>query len=96
MQVFLVYFDGLEEPKSLRDYLAEREAFEVSMRTWLVPHPLTGADLFGDLVKRLSDDQGLVVVPLEPHLVPLHSRVRNAPSEALDAWLSEKIGELKS
>ena len=96
MQVFLVYFDGLEEPKPLRDYFGKRGAFEISMRTWLVPHSLTGMELYVDLVKCLSDDQGLVVVPLAPHLTPLHSKVRNAPSEALDAWLSERIDELKS
>lgn len=86
MQVCLVYFDGLEEPQAMREYLRSQDSFEVSMQTWLVAHPQTATHLYFDIQKCISRSHGLVVVPLEPRLVPIYGQ-NNTP---LYAWLEEQ------
>ncbi len=92
MQVCLLYFDGLEEPQPLREYFRSMDSFEVSMQTWLIAHPQTAAHLYFDVKGRIGLHHGLVVVPLEPHLVPLHAQ-NGGP---LYDWLEQKQDELKS
>ena len=93
MQVCLVYFDGLEEPKPLLDYFRSMDAFEVS--TWLVAHPQTAAHLYFAIQKHIGNHHGLVVVPLEPKLVLILSQQMTANSTALGDWLSDKQNALK-